>query len=642
MVYIGDYFALGLVMILFMFFFDRKVSLRHMPAASRLFVIALALTALTAVTDLLTIYLQEHTNTHIGLQMFVNTVYFIVNILATSTIALYLFTRILEHTYAQHCMKNARIGLAVVLGIYLAVVAANLWTGWLFYFDERDIYQRGPLNAFGYAVTIAQMVLVIICYARNRSVANRPIRRAMIQVFPVVPLCIAIQRIFPEVMLNSFLIAMAELVLFLTFQGQRHGVNALTELNDRHRFFSEVDNRIAQKEPFQVFLINIKNFGAVNQRYGHRFGDEALYHFAFALEKAIAGSICFHMNGTVFSIVLRYTYQATAEKQCGQLLDFLEHGIECLDTHVEFDYIVAHYVSSGQETTSSELFETMQYAVTQANGMKHRYIQCSHEDGKVVARRRYLQQRLRTVDRANGYEVWFQPIECHATGRFCSAEALVRLREPDGSLVSPAEFIPLAEQLGYISTVTWFVLEEVCRILKETPELGDLSVSVNMPMPQLLEKGFIPRFTGIVDKAGIPHRRICLEFTERAILENFEQTLSVMETLTAEGFRFYLDDFGTGYSNFNCLLKLPFTMIKLDTCILHAGENGSAEYTMVHVLTELFHKMDLTVIAEGAETQEEVTGLYEHGVDRIQGYALAKPMPIDKLLAFYDENPMRR
>ena len=220
-------------------------------------------------------------------------------------------------------------------------------------------------------------------------------------------------------------------------------------------------------------------------------------------------------------------------------------------------------------------------------------------------------------------------------------EALVRLREPDGSLISPAEFIPLAEQTGQIHSITWFVLEEACRLLKFTPKLEGVSVSINMPMTQLQEKGFLPRFISTVDQAGIDHHRICIEFTERAILDNFQSTMDVMQQLRQEGFLFYLDDFGTGYSNFNCLLQLPFQFIKLDTCLVHSIRNGAVDYTMPQMLTNLFHDMNLRVVAEGAETEAEVQALTRIGVDRIQGFALARPMPTDDLLRFYQKHPVR-
>lgn len=640
MIFIGDYFALGLVIVLCMFFFDSKISLQYMPKASKLYIACLFSTALTSVVDLITGQLMVMDGIPLWQNMLANTMYFIVNIITTSCMALYLFTRILEHTHERRCLKRACIGLAVLFTVYMGFVVSNLWNGCLFYFDEAGAYCRGPLNAIGYYITIAQMALVVVCYFRNRKSASRPMRRVLIQTFPVIPVCIMIQRTYPEIMLNGFLFAVMNTVLFLTFQGQRQGVHSLTELNDRHRFLIETDYRINKSEPFQIFLINIKNFGSVNQKYGHLFGDEFLYQFAFSLEKLLPGSLSFHMNGTVFATILRYTYQNTAQEQSGILLDFLEKGIHCINHHVPIEYVVVQYISDGTETTAAEVYESMEHAAARAYDTKQRYIRCTTEVRQEMIRCRYLRERLQTVDRAHGFEVWFQPIQCQTTGKFCSMEALIRLRESDGTLVSPAEFIQLAEQTGQVSLITWFVLEEVCRFLKYSSKLNDVSVSINLPMPQLLEKGFVPRFMGIVDQAGIEHHRICIEFTERAILENFQQTMSVMEQLSNEGFRFYLDDFGSGYSNFNCLLQLPFQIIKLDTCLLKADKNGKRDYTMVRTLCKLFHDMNLTVVAEGAETMEEVKALSEQGVDRIQGYALARPMTEDKLLDFYQEHPL--
>ena len=638
--FIGDYFALGLIIILCIFFFDSKTSFRFMSAASKLFICCLITTALTAVTDLITGQLQELEQVPLWKNMAANSIYFVVNIISTTFIALYLFTKILEHTHERHCMRNARIALGLLFLVYICFVVLNIWNGCLFYFDAAGNYYRGPLNALGYIVTLLQLVLVGICYFRNRQNASRPMRRVLMQLFPIIPLCIIIQRANPEIMLNGFLMVLVETVLFLTFQGQRQGVHSLTELNDRHRFFTEVNRRIAKKEPFQIFLINIKDFGTINQKYGHLFGDEFLYQFAFSLEKLLKGSISFHMNGTVFAIITRYTYQNAADRQSGELLDFLEKGIQCLDQHVTADYVMVHYISDGMETTAAEVYENMEYSCAKIYGMKQRYIRCTGEIREEMTRRRYLRERIKTVDRIHGFEVWYQPIQCMSTGNFCSMEALIRLREPDGTLISPAEFIPLAEQTGHINLVTWFVLEEVCRLLKYNRKLENVSVSINMPMSQLLDKGFVPRFISIVDQAGIDHRRICIEFTERAILENFRQTLDIMNQLTLEGFRFYLDDFGTGYSNFNCLLQLPFQIIKLDKSLVNISKNGTTDYSTVHTLTKLLHGMNLVVIAEGAETEKEVQMLTQHGVDRVQGFALAKPMPTEELIKFYHEHPI--
>ncbi len=640
MVFVGDYFAIGLVLVLCLFYFDGHTGIRYMTSAGKCFVACLVLTALTALTDLIAGQLLMQ-DVPLWLNMLSNTLYFAVNIVTTSAIALFLFTKILEHAHDNHCMTMARRGLAILFSLYLMLIAANLWTGWMFYFDAAGNYCRGPLNGVGYVVTICQMGLVTICYFRNRRNASRPMRRALLQIFPVGILCIIIQRMCPEVMLNGFIMAMVDTVLFLTFQGQRQGVHSLTELNDRHRFFKEAERRIGRNEQFQVFQINIKNFGAINQKHGHLFGDEFLYQFAFSLEKLIKNSRAFHMNGTVFALILPYTGQSMAEACRSVLLDFLGQGIICLTQHIDMEYVLVEYIVDGQDSDAAEFYEKLEYASARAYQQKLHYIRYTPDIGEEMARTRYLGERLQTVDREHGYEVWYQPVQCQQTGKFCSMEALIRLCEPDGMLVSPAEFIPLAEQMGRVNSITWFVLEETCAMLKRTPELDGVSVSVNLPMAQLQEKGFAARLNSIVDRAGIDHRRICLEFTERAILENFERTMAIMKELTREGYRFFLDDFGSGYSNFNCLLQLPFQIIKLDACMVTPIREGRDDYAAVRTLTKLFHDMHLEVIAEGAESAEEVESLKKQGVDRIQGFALARPMPADVLLDFCRKNPER-
>ena len=640
MIFVGDFFAIGLVIILCMFYFDGKSKSPYMTSANKSFIACLVLTALTALFDLISVQLLEIAGIPLWLNITVNTLYFLVNIVTTSAFALYLFIKILEHAHDNHCMIYACTGLSILFTVYLALIIINLWTGWLFYFDEAGNYCRGPLNAIGYIITICQMCLVVVCYFRNRKIASRPMRRALIQTFPVIVLCIIIQRVFPEVMLNGFIMSMVAAILFLSFQSQRQGVHSLTELNDRHRFFHEIERRITARDPFQVFLIDIKNVSAINLKHGHLFGDEFLYQFAFSLERLIKKSYAFHMNGAAFALVLPYTDPSTAEKKCGILLDFLEHGIVCIKQQVTIDYVVVEHIADKQNTNAADLYEKLEYAAAQAHRHKTRYIRYTPSMEDDMKRNRYLQERIRTVDRAHGFEVWYQPVKCLSTGKFCSMEALLRLREADGSLISPAEFIPLAEETGWIAPITWFVIEEVCSLLQRTPALCDISVSVNLPMPQLLSKGFIPRLNSIVDRAGLPHRRICLEFTERAILENFEQTKAVMEQLTQDGYRFLLDDFGTGYSNFNCLLQLPFQFIKLDACLVQPVEKQQHNYTMVRTLTTLFHDMDLQVIAEGVEEANTVATLNNQGVDRIQGYALARPMPEDTLLEFFRSHPI--
>lgn len=635
--FIGDFFALGLVLVLSVFFFDGTFALTK---TSKFFLTSLLMTALTAVSNLLTGYLMGRPDTPLWLNMAVNSLYFCVNIFATTSIALYVLARILEHSHEKHCLRNAYVGLGICFAFYLTVIILNLWTGWLFYFNEQNQYCRGPLNSIGYMVAVCQVILVLICYLRNRKNANLSIKRVLIDIIPIFVMCTCLQRMYPEIMLNSFSMSMVDTVLFLIYQGQREGVHVLTKLNDRHRFFDSVDEKIKNGSVFQAFLINLKDFGMINQKYGHVFGDEALYQFAFALERLIKNSKAFHMNGTVFALLIPYLDQQTADRHLQTLLNFLESGILCANNEIHFEYVLVEYITSAEETDTESFYEKLEYAAAKAYRNRSRFIHYTPSLGEEMQRRRYMIERLQSIDVQHGFEVWYQPIKCMKTNRFCSMEALIRLREPDGRLVSPGEFIPLAEETGMIGLITWFVLEQVCQTLQNNPVLQYTSVAVNLPMAQLMENSFVVRLNSIVDRYGLDHRRIILEFTERAILENFEQVKYVMREIRKEGYRFYLDDFGAGYSNFNCLLQLPFEVVKLDATMiqLDLGETGQRNLGLIKMLISFLHQNNILVVAEGVETQALSQRLQEQQIDRIQGYLFAAPMPEKDLIAFYEKS----
>ena len=634
MIFIGDYFALGLVIVLCMFYFQNK----HFPTlASKCYAVAIVITGVTIVLDLLSGILLQYP-IPLWLNMAVNALYFFANILTTSSFAMFLFAKILEHVYDETCMVRAKRVLSGILIVYSLFIVANFRTGWLFYFDTQGAYCRGPLNAIGYWAVVLQMCFVLVCYFKHRKSVTHSLKRALLQTFPVILVCIVIQRVFPDIMLNGFIMSMASLVLFLNFQSQRQGVHTLTKLNDRQLFFREIENRLATGEPFQVLMIRLNNFAFINQKYGHKSGDEILYQFAFKLESLMRRSTAFHMNGTIFTLVFPCSDDGVAAVRSKTLINYLNQGISCFNEQFLLDYTVVDYTVDKLDTNVTEFYERLEYAATLARENKVPYIRYAPDIGERMSRRQYLMDRLRNIDREHGFQVWYQPIYCLGSKEFCSGEALLRLQESDGNIISPAELIPLAEQTGTVVPITWFVIEEVCRLLSSHSELEFLSVSVNLPMSLLLDDGFALRLNLLVDSYGIAHRRICLEFTERTIPDDFARAKASMERLVADGYRFYLDDFGVGHSNFYSLLQLPFSGIKLDMSLVSNIEDSTAvNRDLVKTLTGLFHHMDLTVIAEGAETARQVELLQEQGVDRIQGFFYARPMNAAALEEFYQK-----
>lgn len=634
MIYVGDYLALGLVVTLAMFFFDTRLLNTR---SSKFFAVCLVLTGCTALVDILTGQLLSLRNAPVWLHMHGNTLYFVVNILTTSCFALYLFSKVLEHVYNDHCFRNGKIALAALFTIYIFFVISNYWNQWLFYFDDLGTYRRGPLNSIGYIVTVLQMCLVMICYFRNRTSAGKALKRSLRQSFPAIILCIFIQLTHQEIMLNGFIMAMTCLILFLNFQGQRQGEHNLTKLNDRQFFYQDIERRIHAKQRFQVLRIIIRDFSMINQKYGHEVGDEVLYQCAFALEKLLPHVSAYHVGATDFALVMPYTSEAAAQNNVETLIQCADKGIIYRSENISPDYIVVNCISNNSDTNVTEFCERLEFAAGIAKQQKKSYILCTPEMGEQMRHRRYLIERMQHPDREHGFQVWFQPVYCIRKDKFCSMEALVRLMEPDGTMIPPDEFIPVAEQTGMIDRITWFVVEEVCRFLSTRPEVT-ASVSINLPMSQLLDRQFERRLSDIVDQYGIAHSRICLEVTERAILEDFDTSKAVMRNMSKAGYRFFLDDFGTGYSNFNCLLQLPFSCIKLDRSLSANISQDAATLNMVRTLTMLFHDMGHEVIAEGAESADQVSTLTAHAVDRIQGYYYARPMNQQDISGFYRRN----
>lgn len=178
------------------------------------------------------------------------------------------------------------------------------------------------------------------------------------------------------------------------------------------------------------------------------------------------------------------------------------------------------------------------------------------------------------------------------------------------------------------------MLEEVCRLLSGNTVPGLESVSINLSMQQFLDPDLVPRLRRCLEAYGLSPRRLKIEITERVADRDTIHTAAVMEQLSAMGVHFYLDDFGTGWSNLSCALDLPFRCVKLDHSLLSTYPASPRSRQLIHGLVALFHELDVAVVAEGVESQAQADALGGCGVDWLQGYHLARPMPEEELASF--------
>jgi EAL domain-containing protein (putative c-di-GMP-specific phosphodiesterase class I) len=232
--------------------------------------------------------------------------------------------------------------------------------------------------------------------------------------------------------------------------------------------------------------------------------------------------------------------------------------------------------------------------------------------------------------------VYCQPVYNIRTGRYDTAEALMRLRLEGIGLVYPDQFIPMAEENRYIHALTEIILSKTCRVLHNLIAEGfDIRrISVNVSALELRDPGFCDDINRIIDSSGVDSSRIAIELTESRSESDFLLMKERIEELKKRGITFYLDDFGTGYSNMERILELPFDIIKFDRSMLIAGSQSKKTEQVLGSLADLFSRLNYSVLYEGVEDEKDEKLCISLSASYLQGYKYSKPIPIGELRGF--------
>lgn len=622
---------LGLIIhiILILYYHERRLVSN---SRRKIYQVCLWISVLTILLNIVCVHMvtQPAVVSH-GVNMLLNSLYFILCVLTCSVMAVYMFALTLEHVYDKRCLRiTGRIVLILNI-IFWGIVIWNLRSGVLFYFDENQIYIRGPLNRIGYLVMAIEMLMLVLCYMRNRRSVSRPVVR-LIRTMPVIAaICIVFQHIYKDLQLNGMFMAIVNMVIFISFQTRRSEVDSLTFIGNRNCFFEELSLRIASRQYFQVVLVCLKQFSLVNEKFSYKKGDEFLYNIARELDHILPGAKAFRFGNVEFAVLLPYA----TEESSGSLKRIQERFEERWELGAVGSYIQAYFtdvIYRGQEWNATQIIEYLEsgihYAKKEPGGLRRFDIKLLEQ----LNRRKRILDIMETSIRQRRFKVWYQPVFNLKTNRFSSAEALLRLRDYDGEPVSPSEFIPLAEETGLIDDLSWIVLEEVCTLLGQMRDKID-SISINLSMQQFEDRRLCARIHECLNRSGLNPDQLKIEVTERVLLQDMDYMKMMMEEMTGEGFGFYLDDFGTGYSNISCALSLPFEYIKLDRSLLVRLPGDSKVQVFVRSMVETFHAMGQKIVAEGVEEEEQIELLRQFGVDCVQGYYYGKPMPEDEFRA---------
>ncbi|BCM92812.1 putative signaling protein [Abditibacteriota bacterium] len=421
--------------------------------------------------------------------------------------------------------------------------------------------------------------------------------------------------------------------------------DSLTGLPNRALFLDRLESAIAraardESHSFAVLFLDLDRFKNINDSLGHLAGDtllvEAGHRFASCLRP---GDTVARLGGDEFAILLEGLADThVVETIATRVRRELEKPFPLEGHEVFITVSIGVAPAQGRQTRAVDLLRNADTAMYRAKGLgraRHATFDASMHHSAV--RMLELESDLWRALERDELRLHFQPIVELATGQICGFEALVRWEHPQRGLVSPSEFIPLAEETGLIVPIGWWVLEEACRQAMEWNKA--FTMAVNLSSRQFSQTDCIERVKAILAKTGFDARRLKLEITETVIMQNTESASVMLRELKEMGIALAMDDFGTGYSSLSYLHRFPLTSLKIDRSFVAQMSALSKSDPIVHTILDLARSLKIQVVAEGVESEEQVRLLRDMDCDFAQGFFFARPLTATQVEELLEHTP---
>jgi diguanylate cyclase (GGDEF)-like protein/PAS domain S-box-containing protein len=417
--------------------------------------------------------------------------------------------------------------------------------------------------------------------------------------------------------------------------------DGLTGLPNRVLFSDRLERSLARiaRDPshrFAVLFLDLDRFKVINDSLGHGLGDQLLVALAKRLVTCLRpGDTVARLGGDEFTILLEDPRDPDdASAIATRVLEELKKPF-VLDSHEV-------YVSASIGITRSDVGYTRPQDVlrdadtamyrAKAGGKARSQLFDADMHSRAVQLLQIENDLRRALDRGE-FELNYQPIHTIEGGKLRGFEALIRWRHPERGIVSPAEFIPVAEETGMILSIGKWVIYEACRQaaawqtqFPETP----LDINVNLSGKQFSQPDLVEQVMGALRKSGLPAKHLILEVTESVVMENPQSAIEMLQRLKSLGVQLNIDDFGTGYSSLSYLQRFPVDTMKIDRSFIAGMCDNPENAEIVRTIVALAHNLNLKVTAEGIETPEQLAQLQDLHCENAQGYFLSRPLPSDK------------
>ena len=397
--------------------------------------------------------------------------------------------------------------------------------------------------------------------------------------------------------------------------------------------------RHSPTEKFTILFLNCDRFKTINDSLGHTAGDELLIAIAKRLQSLLPpDSLLARSGGDEFTIILETTNNL---EEAIAIVKFLQQeftkSTQFGQREISINFSIGIVLGTEDYETPIQLLRDADIAMHHAKKFglaTHKVFNAEMHQWAIACLQ--LETDLQLAIHNQEFILHYQPIVCFRTNQIIGAEALIRWQHPQKGLISPATFIPIAEETNLIMPLGMWVIEEACSQLahwqqQQNPFLAALELEINLSVQQLAQPNLVEQIERVIRETQIQHQKLKLEITESIFIEKVQISQPTLEELKDRGLQLILDDFGTGYSSLEYLQKLPISTLKIDRSFVRDLEHNAHNKNIVEATINLSHTLGLSVVAEGIETPEQLAILQSLGCDYGQGYLFSRPVTVDVL-----------
>lgn len=410
----------------------------------------------------------------------------------------------------------------------------------------------------------------------------------------------------------------------------------LTDLPNRRSFNETLINHLSNareaNQPLGIMFLDMDRFKYINDSLGHSLGDRVLQEVSGRLSKSVRDQdFLARVGGDEFNIILPNTDRESALEVATHILEALQEPLLVNDYELYITTSIGLSIFPYDGEDFNELIKNADIALYQAKEQGKNNYHVFHAGMNMQSYRSFIMQNdLRKAIERDEFELVYQPRVNVATGKVESAEVLLRWNHPSWGTVSPSEFIPLAEQTGQIVEIGDWVLRTACQQMKcwEENDYNTVRIAINFSAQQFMQKDLLSKLEKVLEETKVAANLVEIELTESALLKNEDFIINTLQGLRELGITISIDDFGTGYSSLHYLSRLPIHILKIDQSFIQGILDTTSENRLItSTIISLAKSLDLSIVAEGVESKEQLEFFSVHQCDEVQGYLFSPPVP---------------